>query len=58
METRSVAGAVELSAGPECPLLFNRWSAPCPENDTSVAELQKIFKSTYVITPDEMPSLR
>jgi len=39
-------------------LFFNTWTAPYPENDTSVAELQKVYDSTYVITRDEMPSLK
>ena len=39
-------------------LFFNTWTAPYPENDTSVAELQKVYDSSYVITRDEMPILR
>jgi beta-mannanase len=39
-------------------LYFNTWTAPFPENDTTVAELQKIYSSSYVITRDEMPSLK
>lgn len=37
---------------------FNTWTAPYPEDDTSVAELQKVYSSSYVITRDEMPSLK
>ena len=39
-------------------LFFNTWTAPYPENDTSVTQLQKVYSSTYVITRDEMPSLK
>ncbi|HZL20824.1 MAG TPA: glycosyl hydrolase [Polyangia bacterium] len=37
---------------------FNTWTAPYPENDTSVTELKKVYTSSYVITRDEMPSLK
>jgi beta-mannanase len=37
---------------------FNTWTAPYPENDTSVTELKKVYSSSYVITRDEMPSLK
>ena len=39
-------------------LFVSIWTAPYPENDTSIAELQKVYDGTYVITRDEMPSLR
>jgi hypothetical protein len=39
-------------------LYFNTWTAPFPESSTSVQELQKIYASNYVITRDEMPSLK
>jgi hypothetical protein len=39
-------------------LYFNTWTAPFPETATSVAELQKVYSSSYVITRDEMPSLK
>jgi beta-mannanase len=39
-------------------LFFNTWTAPYPENDTSVAELKTVYTSSYVITRDEMPSLK
>jgi beta-mannanase len=39
-------------------LWFNTWTAPYPENDTSVTELKKVYSSSYVITRDEMPSLK
>jgi len=39
-------------------LFFNTWTAPYPENDTAVAELKKVYTSTYVVTRDEMPSLK
>jgi beta-mannanase len=39
-------------------IFFNTWTAPYPENDTSAAELQKIYSSSYVITRDKMPSLK
>jgi beta-mannanase len=39
-------------------LWFNTWTAPYPENDTSVTELKKVYTSSYVITRDEMPSLK
>jgi beta-mannanase len=37
---------------------FSVWTAPYPEDDTSVAELQKVYHSSYVITRDEMPNLK
>ena len=39
-------------------LYFNTWTAPFPETSTSVAEIQKVYGSSYVITRDEMPSLK
>ncbi len=39
-------------------LFFNTWTAPYPENDTSVTELKKVYSSSYVITRDEMPNLK
>jgi beta-mannanase len=39
-------------------IFFSTWTAPYPENDTSVAELQTVYSSDYVITRDTMPSLK
>lgn len=39
-------------------LYFDIWTAPFPETSTSVAEIQKVYSSAYVITRDEMPSLK
>ena len=39
-------------------LYFNIWTARFPQTATSVTELQKVYASSYVITRDEMPSLK
>jgi beta-mannanase len=39
-------------------LFFNIWTQPYPETFSTVAELQKVYNSSYVVTRDEMPNLR
>jgi beta-mannanase len=39
-------------------LFFNIWTQPYPQTFSTVAELQKVYTSSYVITRDEMPNLR
>ena len=56
LATRAIAGTTIPMATKW--LYFNTWTAPFPETATSVAELQKVYGSSYVITRDEMPSLK
>jgi beta-mannanase len=39
-------------------LFFNIWTQPYPQTFSTVAELQKVYTSSYVVTRDEMPNLR
>jgi beta-mannanase len=39
-------------------LMFNIWTNPYPQGYSTVAQLQKVYTSSYVVTRDEMPDLR
>jgi hypothetical protein len=34
------------------------WTQPYPEQDSTVAELQKVYGSSYVVTRDQLPSFK
>ncbi len=39
-------------------LFFSIWTQPYPENYSTVAELQKVYSSSYVVSRDEVPNLK
>jgi beta-mannanase len=39
-------------------VFFNVWTDPYEKDDTTAAELQKVYSSAYVVTRDKMPNLR
>jgi beta-mannanase len=39
-------------------VFFSIWTQPYPEQDSTVAELQKVYGSSYVVTRDQLPTFK